>query len=217
MDIAGTLSSYKAQEWYRFCAADNDKLVDEVSFVVSRVTNIPLDDLRSFQPGTNRIREKMNWAATRETTRVENVAYSLSGIFDVNLTVAYGEGNRAFFRLMEAVIQRYDHWEIFTWEGDCSPYNSALPASPNCYPPFSKPDPDHESMGIDLGDKTFSLTNHGLRIQLLAEPMQVVSRDVVEESELDEVEERIVLMSSLWGCENVVARWDNVPSFTLDG
>ena len=48
------------------------------------------------------------WASNRMTTRVENIVYSLIEIFDVSLTIAYygREGQCAFYRLMEAIINR---------------------------------------------------------------------------------------------------------------
>ena len=38
----------------------------------------------------------MIWAAKRNTTRVEDAAYSLIGLFDVTMAMMYGEGERAF-------------------------------------------------------------------------------------------------------------------------
>ncbi len=45
------------------------------------------------------IGERMGWASRRETTRTEDLAYSLLGIFDVNMPMLYGEGDQAFIRL----------------------------------------------------------------------------------------------------------------------
>jgi hypothetical protein len=42
---------------------------------------------------------RMSWAADRETTRTEDLAYCLLGIFEVNMPLLYGEGERAFLRL----------------------------------------------------------------------------------------------------------------------
>lgn len=39
----------------------------------------------------------LSWAANRETTRKEDVAYCLFGLFDVYMPLMYGEGGRAFF------------------------------------------------------------------------------------------------------------------------
>ncbi|KAK0655719.1 hypothetical protein B0T16DRAFT_424448 [Cercophora newfieldiana] len=51
------------------------------------------------------VAQKMSWAAFRETTRVEDMAYSLLGIFDVNMPMLYGEGEKAFRRLQEEIIR----------------------------------------------------------------------------------------------------------------
>ena len=46
----------------------------------------------------------MSWAEKRETTREEDMAYSLLGIFDVCMPLIYGEGReKAFKRLREEI------------------------------------------------------------------------------------------------------------------
>lgn len=58
-------------------------------------------DLRTFS-----IASKMSWAAERTTTRSEDVAYCLLGIFDVNMPLLYGEGStKAFVRLQEEIMK----------------------------------------------------------------------------------------------------------------
>lgn len=47
----------------------------------------------------------MKWAAYRETTRVEDKAYCLMGVFSVNMPLLYGEGDRAFIRLQEEILK----------------------------------------------------------------------------------------------------------------
>jgi hypothetical protein len=59
-----------------------------------------LSALRSFS-----IAQRMSWAALRETTRVEDRAYSLLGLFEVNMPMLYGEGRRAFFRLQQEILK----------------------------------------------------------------------------------------------------------------
>lgn len=51
------------------------------------------------------IAKRMSWAAKRRTTRSEDEAYCLLGLFDVNLPLLYGEGFKAFVRLQEAIMQ----------------------------------------------------------------------------------------------------------------
>jgi hypothetical protein len=49
--------------------------------------------------------QRMRWASKRVTTRVEDIAYSLISIFDVNMPLLYGEGEKAFRRLQEAILR----------------------------------------------------------------------------------------------------------------
>ncbi|KAF8837960.1 hypothetical protein BDN67DRAFT_908250 [Paxillus ammoniavirescens] len=74
-----------------------------------QATGIPLNDLH---PGTRNVHERMMWASTRTTARIVDIAYCLIGIFNVSMTIAYGEGQRAFYRLVEAIIDRCGEWQI---------------------------------------------------------------------------------------------------------
>jgi len=58
---------------------------------------------------------RMSWASERQTTRVEDLAYCLLGLFDVNMTMLYGEGPRAFVRLQEEIIRTSDDESVFAW------------------------------------------------------------------------------------------------------
>lgn len=61
------------------------------------------------------IAQRMSWASNRRTTRPEDMAYSLLGIFDVNMPLLYGEGEKAFLRLQLEIINRCDDDSIFAW------------------------------------------------------------------------------------------------------
>ncbi|KAK2740316.1 heterokaryon incompatibility protein [Colletotrichum kahawae] len=61
------------------------------------------------------IAKRMSWASARNTTRVEDLAYCLLGIFDVNMPLIYGEGLKAFKRLQEVVLREADDMTIFAW------------------------------------------------------------------------------------------------------
>ncbi|KAG7063824.1 HET domain-containing protein [Colletotrichum scovillei] len=61
------------------------------------------------------VAERMSWASQRITTRVEDTAYCLLGIFDINMPLIYGEGIKAFQRLQEAIIRDNDDQSIFAW------------------------------------------------------------------------------------------------------
>lgn len=56
--------------------------------------------LSSFSVAT-----RMSWASRRVTKRVEDEAYALLGLFNVNMPLLYGEGTKAFRRLQEEIIR----------------------------------------------------------------------------------------------------------------
>ncbi|RSL74031.1 hypothetical protein CEP51_011692 [Fusarium floridanum] len=55
---------------------------------------------------------RMSWASTRVTTRVEDQAYALLGLFNVNMPLLYGEGTKAFRRLQEEIIRNSNDQSI---------------------------------------------------------------------------------------------------------
>ncbi|KAI0667396.1 HET-domain-containing protein [Trametes maxima] len=61
------------------------------------------------------VARRMSWAASRETKRVEDRAYSLMGIFGVHLPTIYGEGKEAFIRLQEEIMRRIPDTTLFAW------------------------------------------------------------------------------------------------------
>ncbi|KAK1751428.1 hypothetical protein QBC47DRAFT_391778 [Echria macrotheca] len=84
--------------------------------LLSDITGIPLGYLDgSFLMSSASVAQRMSWAARRETTRVEDRAYSLLGIFGVNMPMLYGEGERAFLRLQEEIIKNSADQSIFAW------------------------------------------------------------------------------------------------------
>lgn len=62
------------------------------------------------------IAERMSWASKRQTTLPEDQAYSLLGIFGVNMPLIYGEGKNAFRRLVQAVIERDNDLSVLAFE-----------------------------------------------------------------------------------------------------
>ena len=61
--------------------------------------------------------QRMSWVSQRDTIREEDIAYCLLGIFDVNMPLIYGEGQKkAFVRLQEHIIAQSDDETIFAWQ-----------------------------------------------------------------------------------------------------
>lgn len=59
---------------------------------------------------------RMSWASERRTTRTEDLAYCLLGLFEVNLALLYGEGQKSFRRLQEEIIRTSNDQSIFAWK-----------------------------------------------------------------------------------------------------
>jgi Heterokaryon incompatibility protein (HET) len=76
---------------------------------IASVTGIDVETL--LDPDTlssASVARRMAWAANRQTTRTEDVAYCLMGLFDVAMPLLYGEGEKAFIRLQEEIIKEID-------------------------------------------------------------------------------------------------------------
>ncbi|PPJ54968.1 hypothetical protein CBER1_05647 [Cercospora berteroae] len=92
---------------------------DYIATAVSQITGIGLYDLNNFNHQRPSVARKMSWAARRVTTRPEDLAYCLLGLFDVNMPMLYGEGMlKAFMRLQQEIIKKSDDKSIFAWGWD---------------------------------------------------------------------------------------------------
>jgi hypothetical protein len=58
-------------------------------------------EMAVLRPGLDRVREKVNITSMRQTTREEDIAYSLLGIFNGPIPVMYGDGVQAVSRFLE--------------------------------------------------------------------------------------------------------------------
>lgn len=68
------------------------------------VTGIPISALQGQDLSTFSTEERMSWIRSRETTREEDGAYCLMGIFDVSMPVIYGERESKAFRRLKVAI-----------------------------------------------------------------------------------------------------------------
>ena len=147
----------------------NDKDNESVVAAITKATGIPEADIRNFVPSCTRVSEKMRWASQRTTSRIEDMAYSLLGLFDVAIPIAYGDGPRAFFKLMSAIAEQCTEPDFFAWAGKPSQWSLAIPSSPQCYAPSSSKS-DLGTPSNALGDPEYELTKLGLRTRLVLVP-----------------------------------------------
>ncbi|KAI6042426.1 heterokaryon incompatibility protein-domain-containing protein, partial [Pisolithus marmoratus] len=84
--------------------------------ILEKITRIPREVLTDGLVGKRlSVAQLMSWAADRKTTRMEDRAYSLMGLFGVNMPMLYGEGERAFQRLQLEIIRISNDHSIFAW------------------------------------------------------------------------------------------------------
>ncbi|KAF7549963.1 hypothetical protein G7Z17_g6029 [Cylindrodendrum hubeiense] len=129
-------SSFRESHWFRrgwtlqeliapsdveFFACDwsylgNKRETNRFTELLKDITHIPNAVLQGeTHPSEASVASRMSWASTRETTRVEDLAYCLLGLFDVNMPPLYGEGEKAFTRLQEQILAQNDDESIFAW------------------------------------------------------------------------------------------------------
>ena len=140
----GRLLFYKS-DW-TLLATTNDLPVDNYKSsptfreLLTKITGIDDKALTSFDPTSRHItiRQRMSWAANRNTTEMEDKAYCLMGIFNVHFPVMYGEGENAFVRLQTEIMAVSDDPTLYDWTGEPGS-NSFLASSPACFDPFAPP------------------------------------------------------------------------------
>lgn len=178
--LAPTRMKFYGKDWKPICPGEptgNDKDSTILRQHITHVTGIPDQDLRFFRPSCDRISEKMTWMSKRKTTRVEDIAYALIGIFSVTMPIAYGERTWAFHRLLEVIAQRCWDPGFLAWTGTPSTYSAALPGSPGCYILDTPRADTLQLSGFDAvpahvtGDPSFSVIKIGLHVRLLMVPI----------------------------------------------
>ncbi|KAL7941453.1 heterokaryon incompatibility domain-containing protein [Trichoderma barbatum] len=117
-------------------------------------------DIRSIS-----VAKRMSWASKRITTRVEDRAYCLLGLFDISMPMLYGEGEKSFIRLQEEIMKDSSDESLFLWTDDTADSNMTtglLATSPNVFQESGHffPYYDWEARA------PFFKTNQGLQITL---------------------------------------------------
>ncbi|KAI1869274.1 uncharacterized protein JN550_005904 [Neoarthrinium moseri] len=89
----------------------------ELADILAHITQIDVRYLTGEKHfGNACIASKMSWIASRTTARVEDLAYSMLGIFNVVMTPRYGEGMRAFMRLQQLLLSTLTDESLFAWK-----------------------------------------------------------------------------------------------------
>ncbi|KIO00991.1 hypothetical protein M404DRAFT_737927 [Pisolithus tinctorius Marx 270] len=129
--LASPTVLFYRSDWFLYTKNDstNHKTDPAVLEELQNVTGITKRHLVDFYPGMDDARTRLHWASGRSTTRPEDIAYSLFGIFGVRLPVLYGESvENALGRLLAEIISRSGDVSVLDWVGKPSSFNSCFPA-----------------------------------------------------------------------------------------
>ncbi|KAF9482064.1 hypothetical protein BDN70DRAFT_853990 [Pholiota conissans] len=171
--LAPDVVKFYTRNWKRLAEDSyDDKVNKNITKYIERATKISEDEL-GYNIRSESISRRMEMAATRQVTRDEDAAYSLMGIFDVSISIAYGEGaERAFFRLLQKILKANSKGtlDVFNWAGGHQYHDNSrsflLPSSPRKY--------INRSTSVNLEKiaplEPLTLTHMGLRIPLLLLP-----------------------------------------------
>lgn len=112
-----TLQELLAPTSVEFFSADGQRIGTKGSMEgdISGVTGIPTKALRGQPLSDYSVSERIAWGKDRKTTRKEDEAYCLLGIFGVHMPLIYGEGSNALFRLREAIEQQSKRTGRSSW------------------------------------------------------------------------------------------------------
>ncbi|KAI6028796.1 hypothetical protein F5J12DRAFT_715069, partial [Pisolithus orientalis] len=109
---------FYTQSWslYKNLTSSNHKNDATVLEELERVTGIESRSLTDFSPGMDDARSRLQWVSLRRTTRPEDIAYSLFGIFNLHLPILYGESaENALGRLLAKIISQSGDISVLDW------------------------------------------------------------------------------------------------------
>lgn len=116
------------------------------------------------------VAKRMSWVSRRQTSREEDMAYCLLGLFDVNMPLLYGEGaKKAFQRLQIEIMRNNDDESLFAWTSS-QEHSGMLAASPSFFTHSG-----NISRGWKSTRRPYSMTNKGLEFP-------VPKKNIIEKS-----------------------------------
>lgn len=170
---------FYTQQWVKI----GDKL--SLQKLLTELTGIDASYLKASKNiGLACIAQKMAWASKRQTTREEDRAYCLLGLFRVNMPLLYGEGGtRAFLRLQEEILKVSADHTIFAWFANAEAFPEGVEFFRECSSGLLAPSPSFFAASYNVRrrlqefriDKRFlalgsqqpyQMTNRGLQIEL---------------------------------------------------
>ncbi|KAI5982341.1 hypothetical protein EDD15DRAFT_2180979, partial [Pisolithus albus] len=159
--LAPQIVLFYTRNWslYKNLISPNHKEDATVLEELERVTGIEPGFLSDFSPGIDDARSRLQWASSRLTTRPEDIAYSLFGIFNLHLPVLYGESaEHALGRLLTEIVSQSGDISVLDWVGEPSLFHSCFPADITSYQRLPMPPPH-----LNAEEQSLAISEEGLR------------------------------------------------------
>ncbi|KAI1196756.1 kinase-like domain-containing protein [Nemania serpens] len=168
--------------------------------IISTTTGIPQSCLSGESlPADFSVATRFSWASRRTCTKREDMAYSLMGLFHVNMPLLYGEGDRAFLRLQEEIIKRTDDQSILAWAVSKEDSRCFIPSSVFAESPADFANAAGIRRSTELEPPPSVLTNRGLSISLpFARPSACHAPPLFEDGKREELTE---IQTAYLNCE----------------
>ncbi|KAL9629117.1 MAG: hypothetical protein Q9204_005460 [Flavoplaca sp. TL-2023a] len=156
--------------------------------VIAKRTGIDKGILVGEDPFAYSVATRMSWASQRQTTRVEDLAYCLMGLFGVNMPLIYGEKQKAFFRLQTEIMKISEDHSLFAWKSHPRPDH--IPGFTTCGLLANSPAnfagssnvipivPDDEPREGNRTQTPFTMTSRGVNISLPLSQVNNLQYDV---------------------------------------
>jgi hypothetical protein len=120
-----TLQELIAPQSVEFFSKEGARIGDKISMVydLHNVTQVSVEALEgSLALREISVQKRMSWIGERQTTREEDAAYCLLGIFDVHMPLIYGEGGKkAFNRLRKEIREQCTGPDELNQKSMCKP------------------------------------------------------------------------------------------------
>lgn len=123
--------------------------------------------------------QRMSWMSQRSVSRGEDIAYCMLGLFNINMTLLYGEGEwKAFSRLQRKILKQDDDRSLFEFQRD--EYASGLLAqSPSQFLRWGEGHPswlDPANWDLSLYSMPVAWTSRGVHLHVAAYKIAYTSK-----------------------------------------
>jgi len=115
-----TLQELIAPRSVKFFSAEGEELGDKTTLdlLLHECTGVPVDALRGKPLADFSVKERLSWLRERKTTRPEDLAYCMFGIFNVHMPLIYGEGQAKALRRLKEEIGKRAWLRICSWSAE---------------------------------------------------------------------------------------------------